>query len=292
MERKADFIRPENDIRELRFRPVDPAGGRVLDVEQLEHYNTHGFIGSLPALGADEIIRVNAYITDLIDKVVAAPDQRDSYSITAYHLVCAGLYDLATTPAVLNYVEDILGPDFVCWDTTIFCKLPGDIREVPLHQDAAYWPFTPTRTVTAWLSIDGAGTDNAAMEFVPGSHLLGAVDHEDLTTNQKLVTKRQVLDPESYSDRYVNTLYPGELSLHADLVLHGSPANLSTRRRTGVTLRYAAAEVRTLPGWEWWYGGGVHCRGTVPAPWPNRRRPNGERPDLMAAFPVKLPDSG
>ena len=34
--------------------------------------------------------------------------------------------------------------------------LPQDVRQVAWHQDASYWPFTPARTVTAWLAIDDA----------------------------------------------------------------------------------------------------------------------------------------
>ncbi|GGM25386.1 phytanoyl-CoA dioxygenase family protein [Micromonospora yangpuensis] len=210
------------------------------------------------------------------------------------HLTCRGLYDLIHTPAILEYVEDLLGPNIVAWGTTVFCKLPGDPKEVVLHQDAAYWPFTPTKTVTAWLAVDDSNEDNAAMRFVPGSHLYGALAHEDLPLDGTRVAKRQVIDAHRCTDRYVNTLAAGQVSLHSDLLLHGSPANLSGRRRTGLTIRYAAAEVRALAGWEWCYGGGVHCRGTVPQHWPNRRRPSGERPDLMASITnsgIRLPSA-
>lgn len=78
--------------------------------------------------------------------------------------------------------------------------------------------------------------------------------------------------------------------MHADLMLHGSAPNRSVRRRTGLTIRYAAASVRALPGWEWWYGGAVHCRGTVPERWPNRRRPRGEHPHLMGSVMAQLGD--
>ena len=44
-------------------------------------------------------------------------------------------------------------------------------------------------------------------------------------------------------------LKAGEMSLHSDLLLHSSKANLSSRRRCGTTLRYCAADVRALQGW-------------------------------------------
>lgn len=278
---QADFVRPDPDERELRFVSASPEAARTLTPEQVRSYNDDGIVGPLPVLDADRTREVARYVTDLVDSVVAAPDARDSYSINAYHLACRGLHDLILTPSLLDYVEDILGPDVVCWGTTVFCKLPGDPKEVVLHQDAAYWPFTPTRTVTAWLAIDDVDEENSAMQVVPGSHRHGALDHEDLSLDGTRVAKRQVVGAAGYTERYVNRLAAGQASLHSDLLLHGSPPNRSNRRRTGLTMRYAAADVRTLPGWEWWYGGAVHCRGTVPSWWPNRRRPSGEHPHLM-----------
>lgn len=36
--------------------------------------------------------------------------------------------------------------------------------------DATYWPFQTSRTCTVWLAIDDADEENAAMQFVSGSH--------------------------------------------------------------------------------------------------------------------------
>jgi hypothetical protein len=41
----------------------------------------------------------------------------------------------------------------------------------------------------------------------------------------------------------------GEISIHSDLLVHGSEANRSDRRRCGLTLRYCPAEVRAELGW-------------------------------------------
>jgi len=43
--------------------------------------------------------------------------------------------------------------------------------------------------------------------------------------------------------------------MHSDLLLHGSEANESDRRRCGLTLRYCAAEVRAYLDW--------HVKGVV-----------------------------
>ncbi|MFJ8495604.1 phytanoyl-CoA dioxygenase family protein [Streptomyces sp. NPDC094038] len=281
---QADFVIPEQDDRELQFVPSDPRRARTLTPAQVEEFNRRGFVRGLPVFEGEEAERAASYIQGLVDDAVSAADQRDSYSVNAYHLTCKGIYELARTPIILDYVEDILGPDFVCWGSTVFCKLPGDAREVSLHQDAAFWPFTPSHTVTAWLSIDGADERNSAMRFVPGSHLSGALAHEDLPLDGTRVHRRQVFDAGNYRDKVLNVLAAGELSLHSDLLLHGSAPNRAAVRRTGLVLRYANTQVRALPGWEWWHGGAIPGRGESPAWWPVRRMPKGEHPELMAAF--------
>jgi hypothetical protein len=66
-------------------------------------------------------------------------------------------------------------------------------------------------------------------------------------------------------------LKAGEISMHNDLLLHGSEANSSNRRRCGLTLRYCAAEVRAHLGWN---GKGVIVSGSDPTGhWANQPRP-------------------
>jgi len=274
----------EDEPRDLRFFPADPNTARTLSAAHVELFNRDGFVSGLPAFSRREIDEIRAYFDGLLDAVLTADDRRNTYSINTYHLVCAGLYDLLLTPILLDYVEDILGPMFGCWGSHAFCKLPGDPMEVPLHQDATYWPLTPSRSVTVWLALDDADEQNAAMQFVPGSHKLGPLPHEELPLDGSRVLKRRVVDPDRYGARVTNELSAGCVSLHSDLLLHGSGPNRSDRRRAGLTLRYASGDVRPLPGWEFWFKPAVHCRGELPDHWPHWRRPKGERPEKLSAF--------
>lgn len=282
---KSDFAAdPATDTRDLAFVPADPALARTLRPEQVEHYNQRGYLSPLDAFDAEEIGSIRSYVDGLLESVLTADDRRNSYSINGYHAVCAGLYDLIKTPILLDYVEDILGPDFGCWGDHLFCKLPRDPMAVPLHQDSIYWPLSPTKTVSVWLALDDVDAENSAVEFVPGSHRLGALPHQELALDGTRVLKRQVVDPDRYGERVCNELKAGQVSLHSDMLLHGSSVNRSDRRRAGITLRYAAAEVTTQEGWAHWFKTAVHCRGTLPDYWGNWRRPEGERPERMAQY--------
>ena len=66
----------------------------------------------------------------------------------------------------------------------------------------------------------------------------------------------------------------GQMSLHTDLLLHGSSPNRSTRRRCGLTLRYMPPEVRTR---EEKRAHGYICRGSDPSGyWINHPVPTGD----------------
>jgi hypothetical protein len=296
VEFKTEFAPGEDDVRDLSFRPADPQSARTLNAEQVDAFNRDGFVSPLPTFSGTDVTDIRDYVDGLIEAVVSAPDRRNSYSVNSYHLVCQGLYDIIQSPRLLDYAQDIVGPDIVCWGMHLFAKLPGDGMEVPLHQDAIYWPLTPAKSVTVWLAIDDADAENAAMEFAPGSHVLGPLPHEDKALDGSRVLKRAAVEAEQYGTRFTNTLQAGEVSLHSDLLLHGSRANLSTRRRAGLTIRYAAGEVGAVPGEEWFVTPAVHCRGTIPGHWPNCPRPSGEHPELMAAisggFDGLPPDAG
>lgn len=234
--------------REMEFVPAANDAPRWLGREQIGHYNERGFLMPLEGLDAGEAGELRAFF----DGVLAAFLElgRDSYSISTAHLRFARIYDLVSHPRLLGPVADLLGPDVVAWGAHFFCKLPGDGKRVAWHQDSAYWPLSPTKTVTLWLAIDDADPENANMRFVPRSHLRGIIDYGE-SRDARDVLNLVVEDPTRHGDAPVDvTLKAGQFSLHSDLLLHGSEANQSDRRRCGLTIRYAAADVRAWFGWD------------------------------------------
>jgi len=84
----------------------------------------------------------------------------------------------------------------------------------------------------------------------------------------------QVVNVEKLGAPFDNQLAAGQISIHSDLLVHGSEANTSTRRRCGLTLRYCPADVRAELGWN---GKGVVVSGCDPwGHWANPARPEME----------------
>ena len=267
-------MRSENrEALDLSFRPVVNDRPKALSAAQVAHYNAEGYVKPLRVFDDAEAAGNRAYFDWLLAEMSRQNDGRDSYAINAYHVRCAGIWDIMTNPRILDLVEDIIGPDIVAWGSHFFCKLPHDPKAVPWHQDASYWPLTPARTVTVWLAIDDADAENAAMQFLPGTHRLGPLEWRE--ANRPSVLNQEIVGAETLGRPVTDDLRAGEMSLHADMLAHGSSPNGSGRRRCGLTVRYCPPSVRALdPGWA---RQSILCRGSDPSGhWAHNPRPDGE----------------
>ncbi len=265
---------PEHDQittmeRDLQFHPSTVTHPQALTTEQIEAYNRAGYIKGLRVFSTEEMAGHRGYFDELLAKVMAAG--KDSYSISTAHLTYGRVYDLITHPRIVAHVKDILGEDVIGWGSHYFCKMPHDGKRVSWHQDASFWPMSPSKTVTVWLAIDDADVENACMRFVPGSHHYGHLTYHLSEESENNVLNQTVTNADQFGDPVDDELQAGELSLHSDLLLHGSEANESDRRRCGLTLRYCAADVRAGMDWN---AKGVIVSGSDPSGhWANPPRP-------------------
>ncbi len=261
----------------LDFKQVDNPNPRSLTADQISQYNELGFVHPFSVFDDAEADRNRAYLEYLLAEMKTRADGRDSYSLNCYQGRCEGIYDLARDPRILDLVEDIVGPNIICWATHYFVKQPNDPRAVPWHQDASYWPLTPARTVTVWLAIDNVTRKNSAMQVIPRTHNIGHIEwkktSKDAVLSQEIDVRSEWADPVSLE------LQPGQISLHADMIVHGSEPNRSSNRRAGLTLRYCSPEVRPIdPSWAM---DSIICRGEDPTgQWADTPRPCGNNLDL------------
>jgi non-haem Fe2+, alpha-ketoglutarate-dependent halogenase len=254
--------------RDLRFHPSTVSDPQRLTTAQVGTFNRDGYLSGFTIFNAEEIADIRRYFDDLLARTLAAG--ADSYSISTAHLRHGRVYDLLTDPRIVGYVKDLLGEDVIGWGSHFFCKMPGDGKRVSWHQDASYWPLTPSKAVTVWLAIDDASVENACVRFIPGSHWYGHLTYS-LTENDESNVLNQVVDVEKLGAPFDNELQAGAISIHSDLLVHGSEANSSARRRCGLTLRYCPADVRAELGWN---AKGVVVSGCDPSGhWANPARP-------------------
>ena len=118
---------------------TDTKARRLSDAEK-KQYERDGYIKNLPVFSADGVSQLQGLFEDLSGRL---PEDVDINLVNMWHKASRRFHDLCRTPAILDYVEDLLGPDFFQWGGQFFVKYPGDGSVVPWHQDAQYWPLTP-----------------------------------------------------------------------------------------------------------------------------------------------------
>jgi len=255
--------------RRLEFHPVHNENPSALTREQVEGYNRDGYIRPLSIFSDAEITTIREGFDAILAATLAAGG--NSYSIATSHRRYGLAWDLLTDSRIVAYVKDLLGEDVVGWGSHFFCKMPKDGKTVSWHQDVSYWPLSESKTVTVWLAIDDADIGNACMKFIPGTHKLGHLTYRLSEEDEANVLNQTVDNVEQYGDPVYNELRAGQASIHSDLILHGSEANNSGRRRCALTLRYCAASVRAGLDWS---QKGVWVSGSDPTGhWANHGRP-------------------
>ena len=213
---------------------------RLNNVER-HQFITDGYLKNLPVFNDSGVEDLQSLFLDLTSRL---PDGIDINQVNMWHKASKNFHQLCRVSAILDYVEDLIGSNFVQWGGQFFVKYPGDGSEVPWHQDAQYWPLTPNRTVTVWLAIYDTNDRNAAMQVVRGSHRGGVLRHH---TNEAahLVLDQEVDEDQIDTDNIVTLdLRAGEISLHDGGLLHGSGPNRSDIIRAGITMRFCPTDVK------------------------------------------------
>jgi len=165
------------------------------------------------------------------------------------HLLFTWLNNLIRHPRILDAVQDIIGPDILCWGTSFFIKEPRNPSYVSWHQDSTYWGLEPPDVITAWVAFTDSNAANGAMRVIPETHKLDQVPHHDTFAAENLLSRGQEIMVD-VDDRQgvMLELAAGEMSLHHVRLIHGSDPNPSGDRRIGFAIRYIPTYVRQVAG--------------------------------------------
>lgn len=165
------------------------------------------------------------------------------------HLLLTWLNKLIRDARILDPVEDILGPNILCWGSGFFIKNAHDPARVTWHQDSTYWGLSKPDIVTAWVALTPSIVENGCMRIVPGTHMLPQLPHRDTFAADNLLSRGQEIAVDVEESRAVDiVLAPGQMSLHHVLLVHGSEPNRSDDRRIGFAIRYLSTYVEQLNG--------------------------------------------
>jgi non-haem Fe2+, alpha-ketoglutarate-dependent halogenase len=219
---------------------------KILTTAQIEQYREEGFVSPIrvmsEAAAGEYRRRLEAF--EATSGGSLGGDLRHKS-----HLLFTWLAELVRHDRILDAVEDLYGPDLLCWSTNFFIKEKANPAFVSWHQDSTYWGLSKPDVVSAWIAFTPAHGGNGAMQVIPGSHKVDQIPHRDTFDKHNLLTRGQEIAVDVDESKAVTiTLEPGEMSLHHVRLVHGSPPNTSDDRRIGFAIRYVPTSVSQIAG--------------------------------------------
>jgi non-heme Fe2+,alpha-ketoglutarate-dependent halogenase len=219
---------------------------KMLSREQVEQYRQQGFLSPIRVMSAEEAADYRARL-EAFEASTGGPLGGDARHKS--HLLFTWLAELVRHDRILDAVEDLYGPDLLCWSTNFFIKEKANPAFVSWHQDSTYWGLSKPDVVSAWIAFTPAHGGNGAMRVIPGSHRTDQIPHRDTFDEHNLLTRGQEVAVDVDESKAVTiALEPGEMSLHHVRLVHGSPPNTSDDRRIGFAIRYVPTAVSQIAG--------------------------------------------
>ncbi len=219
---------------------------KILTEQQIETFWRDGAVFPVRVMPADEAIAIREKL-EAFERASGGPLKGDLRHKT--HLLFPWLNDLVRNSRIVDAIEDLYGPDLLCWNTNFFIKEAQNPAFVSWHQVSTYWGLTKPDVVTAWVALSSSNAANGAMGYIPGTHKADQIPHRDTFDKDNLLTRGQEVAVDVDDGQAVKIeLEPGEISLHHVRLVHGSPANPSDDRRIGFAIRYIPTSVGQVAG--------------------------------------------
>ena len=213
-----------------------------LTYAEIQQFHDRGYLGPLTAFSPAQM----ASFRDIIYEKILPPFHSTNFDgYRRRHLNSSTIFQLCSSPAILDCIISLLGSDIVLWGSNLFEKPPQKPEAYPWHQDSQFWKLEPMITVSAWLAITPATHNNGCVEVIPGSH------HQDMPTITDRTpgyTKRfwgWAADPNYFneSEKVPLVLDPGQFFLFRERTLHRSGLNQTQTSRLGLGIRFTIPSV-------------------------------------------------
>jgi len=212
---------------------------------QVTHFRELGWLAPMRAMettqAADCAARIAAYEAKMGESA------NRSLKIKG-HLAMPWLVEVGRSPAILDALEDLIGPDILLFGASIFAKGGKDRAYVSWHQDSAYFGLDPHEEITAWVAFTHSNAENGALQVLPRTHLGPDLVHEETYAPDNMLARGQSLQINDEGSAVTIELQSGEFSLHHERTAHGSKQNRSAAPRIGFAFFYIPTRVRSTIG--------------------------------------------
>ena len=144
---------------------------KLLSPTQIDRFHEDGFLAPVRVMSEAEALDYRSRL-ERFEATTGGPLAGDLRHKS--HLLFTWLSELVRHQRILDAIEDLYGPDLLCWSSSFFIKEEESPAYVSWHQDSTYWGLSRPDIVTAWVAFTPAAAFNGAMQVIPGSHLTPA----------------------------------------------------------------------------------------------------------------------
>ena len=216
----------------------------VLSDTQVEAYHRDGAISPVPMLSTAEAADCLRRFDEL--EATIGTEAQGRYRLKA-HLPFPWLTELIRHPALLDAMEDVMGPDLMIWGSSFFTKPAHDERFVSWHQDSTYYGLEPPESVTAWIAFSPSTGESGCLRFIPGSHKGAAIlPHIETNDPKNILSRGQTIEDVDPSVAIDMPLEPGQFSIHHNKTIHGSSPNFADTPRIGFAVHFVTPDIRQV----------------------------------------------
>ena len=219
----------------------------ALSRDQIEQYQSDGWLSPVDVLTDAEAAQARAELESFEAEhgLLGTRSER-----SRAYLPFAWVDEIMRLPFLVDMVEDLTGPDILCWNAIFWIKEPGAESFVGWHQDVTYWGLDNRELVSVWVALSEASEQAGCMRVLPRSHLQ-TLSHDETYDIDNLLTRGQHINDIDLADTVAMPLRPGQASFHNVATAHGSGPNRSNDRRIGLSFHYMPTHTRqTLADWD------------------------------------------
>lgn len=214
-----------------------------LTQQNIEKFSVDGFTSPVRLFSYAEATRFRAQL-EAIESVVG--ELKGGRRLKC-HLLYKWVSELIRMPQVLDCVEQLLGPDILCWGTDLWVKDAQSKKFVSWHQDSEYWGIDSGALLTAWIALSPATVESGCMRMIPGSHVGPRLSHRDTYHEDNMLTRGQTIYEGIDENQACNiTADTGEAVFFSYRIAHASHPNTSDDRRIGVAIRYISPDAKQV----------------------------------------------
>jgi ectoine hydroxylase-related dioxygenase (phytanoyl-CoA dioxygenase family) len=225
---------------------------RSLSEDELGSFSSCGFVTMTSIAPAEEVARIRQILQDLVDRRAGEKEggffdtmegsnsrgvlrsiQINNPSLHRRHLLETNYVRNATRIA-----QQLLSPQCILLSDFLLLKPANVGAGTPWHQDEAYSdPEYDHAQLTFWMPLQEVGPQDGCMIYLPGSHLMGVLEHRSLNNDPGTHAFECAV---SFSDEQsaCRPLPAGGCVVHGQRTLHCSTNNVSNVDRYAYLLTF------------------------------------------------------